>query len=224
MTKQELTKTALQRLIRWSPSRTNELRKEEVVNQAYNILLKGEEVAVFGSGTYAPTTGWAYPAYLIDGPGRSIAIHETGGIHLSQDDFAGCPRVEFDVDPELWQKRRADIERLEAHALQAAHAWSIDEWGAARSRRLQSSMKMPGEFAALFAEAPATPRLGKKERREIWWQQCRREGLTGVAMRERAEREARETQAPPTASAPRAEGCMAAVIQMAAENTEKTNA
>jgi hypothetical protein len=68
-----LTRSNVSKVIKWTTSRYNEYRKDQVVDIAYKILVKGEGEHIFQSGTYTEKTGYAtFPDYKVIGSDRSI--------------------------------------------------------------------------------------------------------------------------------------------------------
>lgn len=199
-----LSKKELRRLICWSSSRINTLRKQRVVALIYDMLVQGEGMQIFGSGTYMPTTGWSYPAYLVDGSSGYIACDENGGTWVDYDTFQEDWRVYVDVPEKTRQhaqRIREATQRLINHAQNASHAWTTDVWRAERPGKDVAAM--PSLFRWIYAdEKPDSHPLAAQEALQVWWAACRREGMRGVAMIEHAERQAREDQRAASEAAP----------------------
>lgn len=72
-----LTKSNISKIIKWTTSKYNEYKKDEVVKLAYHILYSGKGSRVFKSGAYTPSSvhmSAIYPDYLVDG--KSMTIKE----------------------------------------------------------------------------------------------------------------------------------------------------
>lgn len=67
-----LNKTNLRKVIQWSSSRYNELKKDQVIDRMLKILSSGEGSAEFSTGSFSERGhlgGWSY---TVDGPTRTI--------------------------------------------------------------------------------------------------------------------------------------------------------